>query len=216
MADFKTTFIPQKPIIPGQQGVRRHTVDPFTFIAWVFFALAIVGTGALYGYKLLLIDSIASRQVEIKDVKEAINPELIADLKRTDALLETANTLLDNHVTLAPFFKYLESKTLQGVRFSRLEYKMLPSGIPSLSLQGEALDYAAVALQSDIFGKDRNIIDPIFSDFILTQRGTVQFKIEAQIERDRILYRSTIESPGSSSQKEKQNALSEAMRLRTN
>jgi len=198
MADFKTTFIPQKPIIPDQRMAHRHTIDPFTFAAWVFFALAILGTGAIYGYKLLLIENIESRQTEIKEIKESINPTLVKDLKRTDALLKTAEQLLNNHITLAPFFKYLEEKTLQGVRFTSLDYQMLPSGILSLRLGGEALDYAAVALQSDIFGKDRKIIDPIFSDFSLTQRGTVQFTINTQLDKDFLLYRNMIEQADSS------------------
>jgi len=181
MPDFKTTFIPQKPITAQSTGrqFKKHTFDPLTFLAWIVFLVSLFAAGGLYGYRILLDRSVDAKLDDIKKAMEKIDPQVVEDLKRLDAKFKTVGALLENHVALSAVFDYLEKETLVSVGYSGFSYGGTPGGGGTLSLPGEARGFSSIALQEDLFEKQDGLVLPQFSNFDLDPKGNVNFDIES-------------------------------------
>ena len=59
-------------------------------------------------------------------------------------------------------------------------------------LEGEARSYSSVALQSDIFGDNKYLKNPIFSNLGLAKSGDVTFNLELNLDPSVMLYKESI------------------------
>lgn len=189
--EFQTSFIPKKTFDVGTPAAPRRSASVanlISFIAVVLFILSLLGAVGMFLYERFLVAAIESKKESLERAKNAFEPELIRELSRLDAKLRIAQELLNTHVAPSGIFDLLESLTLETVRFTDMNYMIDDKGI-HLRLQGEALSFASVALQSDEFGKHRSIQSPAFSDLTLDDRGNVEFVVEALISPSVISYR---------------------------
>ncbi|MEX0933695.1 MAG: hypothetical protein WD003_00320 [Candidatus Paceibacterota bacterium] len=194
MAEFKTSFIPKQktPLKDGQKKHRRGGLGFLGFLALIIFLLSLVGTGALYLYKIVLEGNIEKMSASIARVEEAIDPELIERLRDVDARIETAKLLLANRTIASPIFRLLEDDTLQSIGYSQMEFLIDNGGETELRLQGEAKDYSSLALQSDIFGETKSLESPIFESLRLDERGNVSFSFKTPLARSLLLYENNL------------------------
>ena len=160
--------------------------------ARMLFVLAIIVTGGLYGYREYLINTIVAKEADITRIKEAINPDLVDSLSGTARLLKNAGTLLNGHIAFSEFLKFLEGGTLQTLRFDDLRFGDPQGKELLLTMTGEARDYASIALQADVFEHEKNVINPVFSNFVLTQKGTIKFEVKATLNKNIVSYRNKI------------------------
>ncbi len=195
MAEFQTSFIPKKSFDVGT-GVQKHHTSFFFIIAVLIFIIALVSAGGAFLYDRFLGISLAHKKEDLEKVKSAFEPELIRKLSRLDSKLHTSQTLLNSHIALSSFFELLENMTLESIRFKTFSYIAGDTDI-RISMQGEALSYAAIALQSDEFAKQRFIREPVFSGLDLDDKGNVIFTVTAFVDpallsyRDRALHAGT-------------------------
>ena len=49
-------------------------------------------------------------------------------------------------------------------------------------MSGLAIGYRSVALQSDLFAQNKNLIDPVFSNLTLDDKGNVLFDLEFSVD----------------------------------
>ena len=82
-------------------------------------------------------------------------------------------------------------KTVRFLAFSytRGEERNAPVKV---EMKGQAVGYRSVALQSDLFTKNKNFIDPIFSNLTLDQAGNVLFDLDFSIDPTFLDYKQTI------------------------
>ena len=126
----------------------------------------------MYSYGKLVEKRIADKSAWLEQARGAFEPSLITEMERVDTRINTANEILARHVAFSEFFKILEELTLQNVRFSRFDYSFI-DGAPQVMLEGEARSYSSVALQSDIFGDNKYLKNPIFPTSDLQRAGTL-------------------------------------------
>jgi len=194
MAEFQTSFIPKKSF-DGVAGQKKGKSGMLFFTVLLVFIFSLLTAGAAFAYEQFLNASISHKKDSLEKVKSAFEPELIRQLSHLDQKLHTARTLLDSHVALSSYFELLESVTLESIRFKTFSYIVDDAGI-RVTMQGEALSFASVALQSDEFAKQRFIKELVFSGLELDEKGNVIFTVTALVDPQLISYRDRVARGG--------------------
>lgn len=160
-------------------------------ISVAIFGAAIFAAAGVFFYNQFLTDEIKKKVVILEKEKGSLDLETIQELTKLDKRIESAKKILDRHVSLIPLFELLEKNTLRNVRFKNFKFGIEKDGI-ILDMNGVANSYAAVALQADIFGEDKNITEPVFSDLGVDFNGNVTFRVIAKIDPRLISFRNSV------------------------
>lgn len=177
---FRTSFVPKKALAVQTVGAKGGTINLFFALGTILFVLALVGSGGVYLYKVLLEKSIDEKSIALEKAKKAFEPSFIEVAKRFDSRLDAARQVLSQHTSATPVFNFLSANTLRTIRFTDFAYSY-GEGNPTIALKGEAkgkdsaAGYASIALQSDVFLENDDVVDPVFSGLKLsgTDAGVV-------------------------------------------
>ncbi len=188
---FQSSFIPKGPIAQGPvTGARisRGGKSFFGLIATLIFAIALLSSIGVFGYRFYLSRSITSMGTDLEAARQNLQPSTITELTRLNSRLISTQRLLTNHSVLSPLFDFLETSTLKNVRFTDFKY-VAKGRAHELSMRGQARGYAAVALQSDILNKSTYLKNQIFEGLDLDEKGNVVFTFSATVEPTLLSYR---------------------------
>ncbi|MES2059892.1 MAG: hypothetical protein V4438_02590 [Patescibacteria group bacterium] len=184
---FSTSFIPKTNLAPVDRSVKKP-LGLFAFLATIiFFISAVIAAGA-FGWEKYLESSKASMQSDLDKNIKAFEPQTIDQYVRLDNRINSAKELLAKHVAVSYIFDFLADKTLQSVGFSDFKYSVATDGVASLAMNGVAKSYNAVAYQSTVFGAERALKGPIFSNLDLDNQGDVVFNFTTNIDHGFIAY----------------------------
>ena len=185
--DFQTSFIPKKPMIEES----RTTATPVGFLTilsiFIFFTM-ILASGGLFFYKNILERNVVSMEDTLTKAKARFEPETIVRIQTTDKRLKSATAVLSKHVAVTPIFEALQALTMKTIRYTKFSYKGEEDGKVAVQMQGVAIGYRSIALQSDLFAKNKYIIDPIFSNLTLDNTGNVLFDLNFWIDPNFVDY----------------------------
>lgn len=187
--EFKTSFIPKKTVEVGKRR-RRSSMSIFMLGGIVVFFIAVLASGGLFVYQRLIVRSIEKKQDALARAQEAFEPSLIRELSRLDERIGLVNTLLNEHVAPSSLLEVLEEVTLATVRFESFNFSIPENeeeGI-KLVMNGSAVGFNAVALQSDEFAKNEYLKDPIFSSLSVAETGEVTFSVTATVDPKLFIY----------------------------
>ena len=83
---------------------------------------------------------------------------------------------------------------MESVRFTKFSYDLGTEDKPSISIKmsGVAIGYRSIALQSDLFAKNQNLIDPVFSNLVLDNSGNVIFDLDFSVDPAFVNYKQTL------------------------
>lgn len=184
-----TSFIPKRPI----EEARTRTTGPefgglFTLVSSILLVGSIVLAAGAFFYERYLIGAIATQGQNLARAEAAFEPQLLSDLSRLNSRLGESKRLLGGHVALTPFFELLERTTLESVSFQSLDFTS-NSGKFTIAMRGQARSFGALALQSDVFSKTKQIKNALFSGLNLDQTGNVVFELTADVDPSLVLYR---------------------------
>lgn len=199
---FQSSFIPKgpvasaNPLMPAARSNRTFlgTIAVFAFVVSLLLA------GAVFGYGRYLLSHIGTLGGDLNQAKAALQPDVIAELVSTNTRISSTRQLLQKHVSLSPFFDFLEASTLKNVRFNDFNYTADTKGVIALSMKGQARSYGDVAQQSDTFAKSSFLKDPLFSDLGLDEKGNVTFSFSATIDASAVSYQKRFEGQPAASQ----------------
>ena len=186
----KTSFIPKQTMAKVPMAISAHrTFAGGATAVSIFLAItAIIAYGGLFVYRSVLENQIDDLAASLGRARGAFETNLITELQTVDGRLITGDMLLKQHRALSPLFTLLEESTVQTIRYNNFALKAESGGVYSVTLRGEADDYASIALQSDIFSKNKYIQEHIFSNLTLNQDGRVSFDFSAKINAMLLLY----------------------------
>ncbi|MBI3305658.1 hypothetical protein HYZ82_00815 [Candidatus Nomurabacteria bacterium] len=184
--NFQTSFIPKKPVIE-QRVTPVRSVSALTIISLFILFAVLLGTGGLYFYKVSLEKSIVQMENDLNLARDRFEPSKITELQTLDKRLRDSTEILSKHTAATPIFQALSDITMQTVRYTKFAYETAEgkSGEGSkvgIKMSGIAVGYRSVALQSDLFAKNKNFISPIFSNLTLDPSGNVQFDLEFSVD----------------------------------
>ncbi|MDO8482959.1 MAG: hypothetical protein Q7S86_04040 [bacterium] len=189
---FQTSFIPKKALNETTGRSRPESVSVFLIIGVIIFILGLAASGGVFAYKKILVKSIADMNGRLAQAKNSFEPESIEKWNRLNKRIEASKKLLTSHTVVSTVFDLLENATLATVKFNSFNYDLRDSGISSISLAGEAKNFSSVALQSDIFGQEKYIKTPVFSDLNPDQNGNIVFKFNASLDPNLVSYKKNL------------------------
>lgn len=188
------TFIPRQTAVAQAVGARHARISVFFALSAGAFVCSLLAAGSVFFYQKVLANRLVKMNNDLVAARAAFEPAFIEELQRMDIRLESAKALLAKHRAVSPLFVLLERETLATVRFTKFGFSEVPEVGVRLALEGEAASFNAVALQSDVFSKNGNFLNPAFSDFDVDKSGTVHFSFTATIAPEFMLYRSHLAS----------------------
>ena len=192
---FQTSFIPKKALNETTSHARPESVGVFLIIGVIIFILALAAAAGVFAYKKILIGSIAAMNSRLAQAKNSFEPESIETWNRLNKRIEAAKKLLTTHTVVSPIFELLENDTLATVRFNSFTYDLRDNGTSLIALAGEAKNFSSIALQSDIFGQEKHIKNPVFSDLNPDQSGNIVFKFGSSLDPNLVSYKKNLVTP---------------------
>ncbi len=187
------SFVPKKPI-SGQNKKAKVPPGLFFGVSFIIFILTIGSAVSVYFYKTYKEKKIENMKVSLELAKKAFEPSLIIELKQLDARIKSANEILNKHIAFSEFFDFLEDNTLKTIQFNRFAYSEDGDEGIRINLSGKAKSYSSIALQSDIFGENKFIKNPIFSGLKLDEKGDIIFDVVADVDKQLVLYKESIKN----------------------
>jgi hypothetical protein len=193
--NFQTSFIPKKPIVK-ERAVAARPVSLVLIIALLVLFTILLATGGLFFYKGIIAKRIAGMESTLNLAKSRFEPAKIAELQVLDKRLRASNEILAEHISVTPIFALLEDITMKTVRFTKFSYILEPEGgkTVAVKMSGVARGYKAIALQSDLFAQNQNLIDPVFSNLTLDSNANVLFDLDFSVDSNFVNYKQTIPS----------------------
>ncbi len=196
-----SSFIPDQ--MPGSapkgSSVSRAAnggVDILVVIAIVIFAATVALSAGVFLYDKYLTANSAAKSEQLQRERKLLEPATVRVLMRLDKRLSAASAVLSAHTAPTSLYTLLEDLTLESVYFKNLDYSSSKDGNITIKMQGKAQSVNGVALQADVFGKNRAIINPIFSNLNLVVDG-VEFEVTTEVDRKALKY--TAETAGNKS-----------------
>lgn len=189
--NFQTSFIPKKPMVEKRATASRPTSLLTILSIFIFFAVVIASAG-LYFYKGIMAKNIQSMSDQLNLAKNSFEPSKITQLQVLDKRLRAANTILTNHITVSPIFEALQSLTMKTVRYTKFSYSAGDNNKIDVKMSGQAVGYRSIALQSDLFATNKDLIDPVFSNLSLDDKGNVIFDLDFSVDSSFVNYKQTL------------------------
>ncbi len=154
----------------------------------------LLATGGLYFYKTIIVKKITELENTLNLAKNRFEPSKITELQVLDKRLKAASEVLSKHLTVIPIFKTLEQLTMKTVRFTKFSYNLGTEERATINVKmsGIAIGYRSIALQSDLFAQNKNLIDPVFSNLTLDNNGNVVFDLEFSVDPSFVNYQQNL------------------------
>ncbi|HMP67280.1 MAG TPA: hypothetical protein PKA60_00840 [Candidatus Paceibacterota bacterium] len=191
--NFKTSFIPSKPIQPIKKGGNLGGGSGFgsiiNIIAIVIFLSTIVVSVGVYVYKISLNNVIEKQNEEFIAIRALLDSPVIKDADRLNTKINNIKLILENHIAPSEILELLQSTTRQTLKFDTLTYKRESPTGASIVIAGQAKGFETIVLQSDSYSKTRLLKDVLFTGLQPGNDGVgVRFNLSAIVDNDLILY----------------------------
>jgi hypothetical protein len=188
--NFQTSFIPKKPIVKKRVSSSRP-VGLLTVLSIFIFFTVLLASAGLYFYKGVVEKNINAMENNLNIAKNRFEPSKIAELELLGKRLKASNDILSGHVAVTPIFEVLQLITMKTVRYLDFDYNFdsKEGSNVVVKMNGMADGYRSVALQSDLFAKNKNLIEPIFSNLTLDDDGNVLFDLEFSVDPTFVNYK---------------------------
>lgn len=191
---FQTSFIPKKPIVK-ETATSSRPVSLFLIISLFILFVVLLATGGLYFYKGAVERSIVDKKATLNLAKNRFEPSRITELQVLDKRLRASSEIFNKHIAVTPIFSALEALTMKSVRYTKFSYSLSTdqnAPLININMSGQAVGYRSIALQSDLFAKNKNLIDPIFSNLTLDNGGNVLFDLQFSVDPSFVNYKQTL------------------------
>ncbi len=188
--NFQTSFIPKKPIV-AERAKTVRSIGFFTIISILILFAVLVGAGALYFYKGVVKTNITKMEDNLILARSRFEPSKLTELQVLDKRLRASSEILANHIAITPVFEALSLITMKTVRFTKFSYALSDDkdAKVNIKMSGIAVGYRSVALQSDLFAKNKNLIQPVFSNLTLDNSGNVLFDLDFSVDSAFVNYK---------------------------
>lgn len=189
--EFRTTFIPKKPIVPQSAQTQIPVSKPagiFFVIAVIIFLVSLVIAGSAYGYKAYLQKEVADLSNQLNLVQKNLDPNTIKEFTVMDKRLRNSETLLNQHIVTSPLFSVLGATTLPTIRYTKMDMSFNEAGDLMVTMSGESDGYRSIALQSQALAQNATLNDTIFSNFTVTPKGRVSFDVAFTIPKSDLVF----------------------------
>jgi len=194
--EFRTTFIPKKPIVSQSSQSSAPVSKPVGIlfvVSVIIFIMSLVTAGGMYGYKVYLEKQVVDLSNSLNLVQKNLDPNTIKEFTVMDKRLRNSETLLNQHIVTSPLFTMLGVTTLPTVRYTKMDMSFNEAGNLAVTMSGESDGYRSIALQSQALSQNANLSDTIFSNFTVTPKGRVSFDVAFTIPKSDLQFSKNIQ-----------------------
>ena len=185
---FQTSFIPKKPVVSAARA-RGPGMSLFMVVSIFIFVVSLALAGLVFAGQRYLAAQLEKDKESFAEMQDDFDALTVETFVKLDKRIESAKKILGKHIAVLPIFDFLESKTLKNVRLKTVDVSFLENGSASLDIKGEAKNFSAVALQSDVFAESKELKNPIISDIDLTLTGGISFNFKSEVDPSLVLYK---------------------------
>lgn len=206
---FQTSFIPKRPLINDQKVQVRKGASIFMFVSMILFIASTAGAIFVVLWGIILTRAQENYKTQLAENERHFKTSQIEDLKRKNAKIDLSKRLLDKHTSTSEVFEIFSNLTTEGIRFNTLEFSSEPppvngqdAAVPNdqmkVFIKGTAKSFVYLAFQSDILGQsdkyglNKALRNPMISDLSLQENGDVTFGMTANIAPADVLYKDTV------------------------
>lgn len=191
--NFQTSFIPKKVIVEEVVVKGKKPVNIFTVFGIIIFLTMAIVFGGLYFYENLLNTRISKDKDSLQKAAQRFEVSRINELEILNKRLSAANKIIDSHISISPIFEVLQSITMKSIRYTKFTYEFSEKQEIIVKMSGQAESYRSIALQSDLFSANKNLIEPVFSNLTLDDKGSVLFDLEFKIDPILVNYKQKLD-----------------------
>ncbi len=178
---------------------RAVASQPIGFLLVVsIFALftVIIASAGLFFYKNIINNNIKKMEASLETARNRFEPATITRLQTLDKRLKSSIEILDKHIVVTPIFSVLQEITMKTVRYTKFSYDFGTDKDAKVlvKMSGLAVGYRSIALQSDLFTKKADLIDPVFSNLTLDNNGNVAFDLEFAVKPSLVGYKESLKA----------------------
>jgi len=191
---FQTSFIPKAPVISTASSIsekKSGRANLLSIAATILFLAAIAAAAGLYFYQNLVEGQIAVADKSLSDARSAFEPDKISQLVDANSKIQAVKVLLGRHVAVSPILDLIGSLTVKNVTFSNFVF-VPKDGVPTVSMDVEALSYNALANEQQFFSQAGSIKTSAFSNFSLADNGDVKANFFATLDPSITSYKNLI------------------------
>lgn len=195
--EFRTTFIPKKPIVTPTASLGNPVSKPVGIIftvSLIIFIISIAIGGGVYLYKSYLEKQVTDLVSQLEILQRNIDPNVIKEFTIMDKRLKNSELLINQHAVVSPLFAVLRNTTLPTIRYSKLDISFNDSRDLEVTMSGESDGYRSIALQSQALAKNANLKNTIFSNFVVTPKGRVAFDVAFTVPTTDLAFTKNIDS----------------------
>lgn len=177
-----------------ERAVSSEPVGILFVVSMILLFVVILATGGLYFYKGIVQKNITGMENTLSLAQNRFEPSKISELQVLDKRLRASSEILAKHVVITPVFDALQKITMKTVRYTKFSYDLGTgrNAVVNIRISGQAIGYRSVALQADLFTKNKNLIDPVFSNLTLDTSGNVLFDLEFSVDPSFVNYKQTL------------------------
>lgn len=150
---FQASFIPKQPVT--EELHRRNSSGGVLFlISFLIFALSALAAGGVVVWNKILDTRMVKEKETLKRNESALDANSVREFVRLRDRIDSANTLLQNHIAPSNIFQVLQKYTLKRIRFNDFAYSYAGTDKVSITMSGQAegVDaYEAISMQSKQF-----------------------------------------------------------------
>jgi hypothetical protein len=196
-AQFQTSFIPQKGMVP--KGGKRSTLPKrsisfFALLSILIFVLSVVASAGIFFWGRYSSGQLYEAEKKLSQEVQKLNTNSnLQVITRLDDRIKATKIITANHVAPSTFFDNLGNVTVQSVRFVDLSFVEGESDRTTFTLSGEALSFGGVALQADMLEASSAFTNIAFSNLGTVEGGGVTFSVYGEVVEESILYKNEIE-----------------------
>ncbi len=187
---FQTTFIPKKPLVETSNNQQNGGVSILVLLATILLVVSVALAGGMYVYRSTVDAKVIDMQKQLEQSSVSFDADLAFTIEDTNRRLSVAQEILGNHVSFSPLLVTLGESTLKTIRYTKFnaEQTVGAGALVTIKISGVAKSYDAIALQSDMFAKNRFIRDPIFSNLVPTIDGNIGFDLSFTVDPSYMKY----------------------------
>jgi hypothetical protein len=143
----------------------------------------------LFAYKTYLVKQQKTLSSSLLATRDSFEKETIDELELFNKRTEAAKQILSDHIILSPMFALLGEITIPSIQYTSFEQKSDEKGF-IVNIEGIALDYRSIALQSDAFNstKGSSFKNVLFSNLIKDKNNNVSFSLKFNIAPELLSY----------------------------
>jgi hypothetical protein len=177
-----TSFVPKQPVSTDNRHYSSGGNNVLLIVASIILGITLVIAAGTFIYSKYLTGAESAKAAQVLAAQQSISQDKVDQFIRLRDRLTASKTLINQHVALTQFFNLLETISVQNVHFDGVDIVVADDRSATIAMTGEALNFNALAAQSNVFASQKYIKSAIFTGISVNKDSSVSFSLTANLD----------------------------------